>query len=48
MGGVLLRLLASLAILGGLFALMLGLSHPPLSAFGAMAATYGLVKLWRG
>ena len=47
MGGLLLRLLASLAIFGSLFTLMLGLSHPPLSAFGAMAAAYGLVKLWR-
>ena len=48
MGGLLLRLLASLAILGGLLALMLGLSHPPLSAFGAMGAAYALVKLWQG
>jgi hypothetical protein len=43
-----LRLLGSTVILVGLYALVVELSHPPLSAFGAMAGAYGLVKLWRG
>jgi hypothetical protein len=47
MGRFTLRLFGTAAILVGLYALILELSHPPLSAFGAMAGAYGLVKLWR-
>jgi hypothetical protein len=47
MGDHLLRLLASLAILAVLLTLMLGVSHPPLSAFAAMGSAYALLRLWR-
>ena len=47
MGRLTLRLIGTAAILVGLYALILKLGHPPLSAFGAMAGAYGLVKLWR-
>ena len=47
MGPFVLRLIGTAAILAGLYALILELAHPPLSAFGAMAGAYLLVKLWR-
>lgn len=47
MGPFALRLLGTAAILAGLYALVLKLAHPPLSAFGAMAGAYLLVTLWR-
>lgn len=47
MGRLTLRCLGTAAVLAGLYALIFELGHPPLSALGAMAGTYALVKLWQ-
>ena len=47
MGPLILRLVGTGTLLLLVYALVVNLAHPPLSALGAMAAAYGLVTLWR-